>query len=699
MGTVIDLRTEDDNGFESEKSEKFDATLESVQSLLTLLENPQDLLHTLLLPPQEPNNGETKIDDENASHIELLRSISKRLFARLELLATLQENIDQDEVHDDAQNSTGTDSCPLSGLTELYTGDIPIDDGKIDAETIWGQVDLQNEALLANLKKSTRKLRKKCEKGDKEIIRLLDMEEEDESITDDIKEEKEESSEDESENDSDGDIEDDNTRRIRERMERAMVEMEDDVDESQVGSVDSKGQYDKESDHEEVGIDPTREEMYDGFFDLHEMERFADEEEEMLPEEAYGEPVPDMEQDSLEKRMNLPHIRDRQGNNDDDVEDDEEFNLLERKSEEIIRRRRYRDNVDIEALSTLYTDGDDEDHQHDDAVDMIASDFFGPRNEPSKEYLAKSKKECQKDNNDDDDADSWDDHDFTEEKNWRDEESHSKMNQEVDINEHEPSKGLTDEMNSENEDENKDIKPKKLSKHQENTKKLEDLTKQLEKEALAEKPWQMVGETKASTRPTNSLLDFTPEFEFATKMAPLITVEHTESIEDMIRKRILAEDWDDVVPRELPDIGLDKRNGDLPEVSQEKSKLSLGELYEREYLKKAVGYDKTAEEKESEEDKAKNEMKMLFANICSKLDALSNYHFAPRPVADEAEVKTQKTPAIAMEEVLPLHTSNAQASAPEEVYAAKKGRESILRGDSEMTQVRGRCRNFLKELH
>lgn len=103
--------------------------------------------------------------------------------------------------------------------------------------------------------------------------------------------------------------------------------------------------------------------------------------------------------------------------------------------------------------------------------------------------------------------------------------------------------------------------------------------------------------------------------------------------------------------------------------------------------KKSVGYDKTAEEKESEEDKAKSEMKMLFANICSKLDALSNYHFAPRPVADEAEVKTLKTPAIAMEEILPLHTSDAQALAPEEVYGPKKGRESIIRGDSEMTQA------------
>merc|ERR1712087_328557 len=109
---------------------------------------------------------------------------------------------------------------------------------------------------------------------------------------------------------------------------------------------------------------------------------------------------------------------------------------------------------------------------------------------------------------------------------------------------------------------------------------LNSLTEQLEREALAEKPWQMVGETKGTKRPVNSLLEATPDFECATKMAPLITVDHTISIEEMIKQRILAEDWDDVIPRKLPDIGLNRSNGDLPEVSQEKSRLSLGELYE-----------------------------------------------------------------------------------------------------------------------
>ena len=97
------------------------------------------------------------------------------------------------------------------------------------------------------------------------------------------------------------------------------------------------------------------------------------------------------------------------------------------------------------------------------------------------------------------------------------------------------------------------------------------------KEMLAEKPWQMTGESSATARPVNSLLEATPEFEVVNKMAPVITVQHTENLEDVIKRRILNEDWDDVIPRELPDVGWHKQRGELPEVSQEKSKLGLGE--------------------------------------------------------------------------------------------------------------------------
>ena len=84
------------------------------------------------------------------------------------------------------------------------------------------------------------------------------------------------------------------------------------------------------------------------------------------------------------------------------------------------------------------------------------------------------------------------------------------------------------------------------------------------------------------------------------------------------------------------------------------------------------------------------------------MDALSNYHFAPRPVADEADVKNREdVPAIAMEEVLPLHVSQSRGVAPEEVYAGGKGRESVLKGESEMDQVRDKdaTKLFIHHFH
>eukprot|EP00957_Ditylum_brightwellii_P101554 7739898-Ditylum_brightwellii.AAC.1 len=81
---------------------------------------------------------------------------------------------------------------------------------------------------------------------------------------------------------------------------------------------------------------------------------------------------------------------------------------------------------------------------------------------------------------------------------------------------------------------------------------------------LAKQPWQMIGETKGTAHPINSLLEAAPKFEVATKITPTITVKHTENLEEMIKRHILVEDWDDVAPCELPDIGI-KKNSELPE--------------------------------------------------------------------------------------------------------------------------------------
>lgn len=52
------------------------------------------------------------------------------------------------------------------------------------------------------------------------------------------------------------------------------------------------------------------------------------------------------------------------------------------------------------------------------------------------------------------------------------------------------------------------------------------------------------------------------------------------------------------------------------------------------------------------------EAKQLFGELCGKLDALSHFHFAPKPVVEELVVKAE-VPALAMEEALPTAVSTA----------------------------------------
>lgn len=637
--------------------------------------------------------GATIAYDKSQPHHEQLQETCQFLFRRVERLAQMYRHVIKKET------KLGT----LSGLDELLVRTDADDENSnanavVNSETLFGQIEIQNQALNALIKKSIKKLTKATESG--EPIRLLeDIESDEEEEYDDASKKNENSGEeggDASDQHDDESIDQD-TKRIRARMERAMEDMDDEEEDEEEKLGAEKNQAgvkksevtgrDKEQD--ESVIDPAAEELNDGFFDINEMEAFADEEEEYLPDEAYGEEKLDEEEDKKVDQRSF-HQRQRDGDvdkNDDESDDsNDDDDMLQFRTQSLTRRRRYREDDEVEALYSLYKTPDEDDYDEegdDNVIHFTASDIFGG---PSKKYLEKYKSKlhapepARKQRKKDDD--SWDDYDFEKEEG-DDEIGWGRKGDDGD--------SANDENQSQGDvsmGENKIQNDKDVSGKKENVKsKLLTQTEQLEKEMLAEKPWQMTGETTSTKRPVNSLLESTPEFEVASKQAPVITVEHTEALEDVIKRRILNEDWDDVIPRELPDVGWNQKRGELPEVSQEKSKLGLGELYEREFLKKAIGYDVDAAEKQSEEDKAKNEMKSLFAQLCSNLDALSNYHFAPRPVAEEAEVRTLTKPAIAMEEVLPLHVSDARTVAPEEVFGTKRGREAILRGESELEQA------------
>lgn len=168
---------------------------------------------------------------------------------------------------------------------------------------------------------------------------------------------------------------------------------------------------------------------------------------------------------------------------------------------------------------------------------------------------------------------------------------------------------------------------------------------EFEAENVGEKPWMLRGEVNASARPVNSLLEEDIDFEHASKAAPVITEEVTESLENIIRQRIKDRAWDDVERKLAPTTAPKRR---LAELDTERSAKSLSEVYEQETLEKQEKRDSKAEkDKEYPIDEATKkiheEIGTLFTKVCKEIDGLSRNMFAPRTYAlADIEIKTKK---------------------------------------------------------
>ncbi|XP_048338117.1 U3 small nucleolar ribonucleoprotein protein MPP10 [Sphaerodactylus townsendi] len=217
--------------------------------------------------------------------------------------------------------------------------------------------------------------------------------------------------------------------------------------------------------------------------------------------------------------------------------------------------------------------------------------------------------------------------------------------------------------------------PERKSSFEKRQEKLSQKIKSLEADLLREKSWQLRGEVTGQKRPENSLLQETLLFDHAVKMAPVITEETTMALEDIIKRRIKDQAWDDVVRKEKPKEDPYEYKKRLT-LDHEKSKLSLTEIYEQEYLK--LNQKKTEEEEKPEHIEIQKAMDVLFL----KLDALSNFHFTPKPPVPEVKI-VSNLPAISMEEVAPVSVSDAALLAPEEIKEKAKGGD--VKTDAEKT--------------
>ncbi|KAF9896125.1 hypothetical protein BX616_008080, partial [Lobosporangium transversale] len=204
----------------------------------------------------------------------------------------------------------------------------------------------------------------------------------------------------------------------------------------------------------------------------------------------------------------------------------------------------------------------------------------------------------------------------------------------------------------------------------------------LEQENVAAKDWTIKGEASSSDRPVNSLLEEDLDFETVAKPIPVITAETTQTLEDMIKERILAGNFDDVVRKAAPNQKAFNPSTRV-EISDEKSKKSLAELYEDEYVRQTSTTGPVLSEREAALEKKHEEITQLWQQLCQKLDSLSNWHYTPKPPKAELTVVTN-APAISMEEAIPVSVADAALLAPEEVYSAGK---QPIKGDTEMEQA------------
>lgn len=250
-----------------------------------------------------------------------------------------------------------------------------------------------------------------------------------------------------------------------------------------------------------------------------------------------------------------------------------------------------------------------------------------------------------------------------------DQESEEEFDGELEDNEYEQAvdSAMLD-LFADEEDEEETQQESKMSTFEKQQLQLQAEIANLEAELVAEKKWTMKGEVRSKDRPVDSLLDDEEvpnlEFDRTSKPVPVITEEVTESIEDLIKRRVRNDEFDDLPKRLITDVSKFVRR-QKTEVSDQKSSKSLAEIYEDEYH----GVDPNQKISE-EEQQAHDEIADLFTSLNYKLDLLCLAHYVPKPHEFKTiDIKvTDAAASISMEDAQPLHISDEAKLAPQEVY-------------------------------
>ena len=433
----------------------------------------------------------------------------------------------------------------------------------------------------------------------------------------------------------------------------------------------------------------------------HEDQEEEEEEDQLSDQENFED-----EENEINNDEESEHSKEENDNSDDDILNDPDFqNMSDSDGDDLPLF----DNLDEDELND--EEGDVEEGRSKSKRDdsgggrkTEVDDQFFKMSEMEKFLDHEDKRELKKDkkkedSDDESDLDLFDEMSGEEEMMYQDY-FKNKEAADVDLADAEGSEGVDDD-DEDDEDENEDDDdqsepegekgaPSKLlpssdeeeeevakSSHEVSKERLAKKISKLEEVAVGEKAWQMGGEVSAPVRPENSLLSEHLEYDSAARQAPVITEAVSRRLEDIILQRVKDKAWDDVERKVKPvEDPLEYKKKLV--LDQEKSKLSLAQIYEEEYLKlseektekkKSVGLlDKEEEETPAEVVEIRSAMNSLFR----KLDSLTHLHFTPKQKSAEVKI-VRNIPSINMEEVAPVASTNAVLLAPEEVVDKKKG--------------------------
>jgi len=214
---------------------------------------------------------------------------------------------------------------------------------------------------------------------------------------------------------------------------------------------------------------------------------------------------------------------------------------------------------------------------------------------------------------------------------------------------------------------------------------------QLEQENIAQKEWMYNGEATSKDRPKNSLLEVAEQIdvERSVKPVPIVTEERTNTLEELIKQRILDNNFNDVVRKLPPSLVGKSRPVDQDQDAQEpgmKSQRSLAEIYEQEHLRRIDPANNPTPLSVSVQ-KQHAEIDELWKSLSHQLDSLTSWRFIPTPEVVDTRI-VANIPAVEMEDARPEAEAGATTMlAPQEVYRPKAKKGEVVLGGVPIARV------------